>query len=320
MTYPEGSAGAIAIAEVPMCRPDDSVGLVFSFMKELAQTYKTINYIYVLDNRRLVGVLSIHELFSTEHARLIQDIMTTNVAYVHVHTDQEHVAQLALAQGIKAVPVINDDEQFVGIISSDALLRILNAEHIDDMHKSVGIAAEEVSLLDNQSWSAQVSARTPWLMLGLLGGVGAAVVIEAFESTIAHELAIAAFIPAVVYMSDAVGNQTEILFIRRLSRKEPVRFLSYLTKELTIGLSIAAILGSLTFGLSFFWLQDMMFSVVLAFAIVATVCFSIVVTVLLPWLFKQLGFDPAVASGPLATVICDLSSVVIYLLIASALL
>ncbi len=320
MTHHEETAGYLAVKEVPLCRPDDSVGTVLSFLKELAETYQTINYIYVLESRKLLGVLSIHELFSAEPHRLVSEIMNKDVAYVHIHTDQEHVAQLALSQGVKAVPVIDDNEEFVGVISSDTLLRILNEEHIDDMNKAAGIAAEEASSLENQGWARQVNARTPWLLLGLLGGVGAAVIIEAFESTISSELAIAAFIPAIVYMADAVGNQTETLFIRKLSRREPVKFLRYLARELGIGISIAAILGTFTFLLSFFWLNNLVFSSILSASIIATVCFSVTITVLLPWLLKQLKFDPAIASGPLATVICDVSSVCIYLIIASSLL
>lgn len=320
MKTTEETAGYLAIKEVPLCRPDDSVGTVLSFLKELAQTYQTIHYIYVLESRKLVGVLSIHELFSAEHHRLVSEIMTREVAYVHIHTDQEHVAQLALAQSVKAVPVVDDNAEFVGVISSDTLMRILNEEHIDDMYKAAGIAAEEASSLENQGWVTQVNARTPWLMLGLLGGVGAAVIIEAFESTLSSELAIAAFIPAIVYMADAVGNQTETLFIRKLSRRDPFHFLSYLLRELGVGICIAAILGTFTFLISYFWLGNLLFSSVLTASIIATVCFSVFVTVLLPWILKQMKFDPAIASGPLATVICDVSSVCIYLLIASTLL
>ena len=318
--YPEGTAGFLAIKDVPVCRSDDSVATVLKALDEKAETYQSINYVYVLEGRQLVGVLSIHELFVSVKNKHISEIMTRDLAYVHVLTDQEHVAQLALAQSVKAVPVIDSENEFVGVISSDAILRILNEEHIDDMNKSAGIAAEEASSVENQNWVKQVTARTPWLVIGLLGGVGAAAVINAFESTIAEELAIAAFIPAVVYMADAVGNQAEILFIRRLSRREPVSFFKYLLREWGIGLSIAAILGSLTFGLSYLWLQNLVFSAVLTLSIIVTVCFSITVTVLLPWIFKKSGFDPAIASGPLATVICDLSSVCIYLLIASKLL
>jgi magnesium transporter len=99
-----------------------------------------------------------------------------------------------------------------------------------------------------------------------------------------------------------------------------VSLIKYLAREWGIGATIALILGSLTFGASFLWLGDVLLSAVLAFSIIVTVMFSITVTVLLPWIFQKLNYDPAIASGPLATVICDLSSVTIYLLIATALL
>jgi magnesium transporter len=123
-----------------------------------------------------------------------------------------------------------------------------------------------------------------------------------------------------VYISDAVGNQTEMLVVRALGRDKDFSIMHYLARELSVGFVISAILAFLILGLSYVWLHDVTMSVTLAIAIVATTLFSIVFTVILPWLLKRIGFDPAVASGPLATVICDVSSVTIYLLVATALL
>ena len=314
------TAGHLANRAVPTCNATDTAEAVLTLIKELSNTFEAIDYIYILNEQTLIGVISIHELLTASPQALVSSFMTTEVAYVHVQTDQEQVAQLALAQSIKAVPVIDDNLKFVGVISADVILRILSDEHTDDIYKSAGIKLSVADAYDQLSWFRHVSSRIPWLLLGLIGGVGAAVIIGLFEETISSQLALAAFIPAVVYIADAVGNQTEMLFIRALSRNSELSIWTYLLREWGVGAAIGILLGIVIFGVSYIWLQVLSVSIILALAIVATVYFSITVAVLLPWLFQKLNFDPAVASGPLATVVCDISSVCIYLLIASAIL
>jgi magnesium transporter len=245
--------------------------------------------------------------------------MTTSVAYAHTHTDQEQVAELALAQSIKAVPVIDDNKEFVGVISSDKILQILNEEHLDDFYKSAGLHLDANDIYHSLSWFKRIASRMPWLLLGLLGGVSTAYIIKLFESTIATQLIIASFIPAVVCLSDAVGNQSEMIYIRTLGSNRKSLW-SYLGKELLVASAIGIILAGMIFVISYIWIGNPELSIILGISILATVYFSVFVAVFLPWMFERLGFDPAVTSGPLATVIYDISSIVIYLTIASTIL
>lgn len=313
-------AGGLAIDAVPICNPTDTADTVRAYIQRNAHSFVSIDYVYVLVDHALTGVFSLHELMSEKATNRVDSFMTKEVAFVHVLTDREHVAQLALAQSIKAVPVVDDAGRFIGVVTADMVLQILNDKHSNYLFKVAGIRRKKnVRISDLSVWE-QIKTRTPWLVLGLLGGLGVAAVISYFEQSLGEKLFVAAFIPAIVYIADAVGNQSEMLVVRALGRERNFSISKYLTNELRTGLLISILLGTLMLLLSFLWLKDMWLSITLGSAIVATTLFSITFTVTLPWLLKRLGYDPAVASGPLATVICDVSSVTIYLLVATSLL
>jgi magnesium transporter len=311
------SALTLATIAVPTCLETEQAQAVLARIKGGIATYESIDYIYVLRNEMLVGVFSMHELFSAPPTSSVKEFMVTEVAYVHAQTDPEHVAELALAQSIKAVPVVRDDGIFVGAVLGDVVLRILSEDHRNYLYKLTGIALKKNTIHAELRVGRQIRSRIPWLILGLLGGVAGAAIVSYFERSIADQLFVAAFIPAIVYIADAVGNQTEMLVVRALGKRSTFSITRYLARELVVGLLISFILAALMFAVSFAWIKDLALSTVLASSIVATVLFSITFTVTLPWILKKLRFDPAVASGPLATVVCDISSVSIYLYIAS---
>jgi magnesium transporter len=247
---------------------------------------------------------------------LVKDFMIKEVAYAYPHTDREHIAQIALAQSIKAVPILDEKGTFAGVVQADTVLEILNEEHTNYLFKNAGIRRHEKKHAELSIFQ-QSRTRIPWLIIGLFGGLLGAMIINSFEEAISQHVFIAAFIPAIVYIADAVGNQAEMLVVRALSRERNFSLRHYLLREWSVGFLLSIALGLLMFVLSYFWIADSAFSLTLGLSIVATVLFSITFTVTLPWLLKRIGFDPAVASGPIATVVCDVSSVTIYLFIAS---
>jgi magnesium transporter len=313
-------AGALAIDAVPTCNPSDTADTVRIYIQKNAHSFVTIDYVYVLVNHTLAGVFSIHELMSEKDTSVVENFMQTNVAYVHALTDKEHVAQLALAQSIKAVPVADDNARFMGVVTADAVFQILSDDHANYLYKTAGIRRKKSVPQIDLGLFEQIKTRIPWLILGLFGGLAGAAIVNFFERSLTETLFVAAFIPAIVYIADAVGNQSEMLVVRALSREKNFSITKYLSRELGTGFFISLILGCLMYGLSFIWLKDVALSLTLAIAILATTMFSVLFTVTLPWILKRLGFDPAVASGPLATVICDVSSVTIYLIIATTFL
>jgi magnesium transporter len=244
--------------------------------------------------------------------------MTTDVAFVHRSTDQEHAAHLALAQSIKAVPVLNDDGTFFGVIPSDTILRILREEQTEDLMRFAGISYAADDRIAKFTLREHVSTRLPWLIVGLVGGLGAAFVVEHFDALLATEIALAAFIPAIVYIADAVGSQTQMVYVRSLVQKQQSSITKVLGREVTIALVVGLILGLLIGSVTYLWFGTIALPLTLGLAVFATVLFSVIVAVLLPWSFNRYGQDPALATGPLATVIRDISSLLIYFFIAAA--
>lgn len=246
--------------------------------------------------------------------------MHTHIALVHASSDQEQVAQVAVAENIKAVPVVNLEEEFVGVVTSDAILQIIRNEHTEDILKYAGINFSAEEKIAAYTIPQHFKSRIPWLILGLLGGILAAWVVEQFAETIAAEVVLAAFIPAIVYIADAVGSQTQMVFVRSLGKQSKYTLLRVLQREFLIatmvGLSLATIIGAI----SYLWLWSITIAMILATAVFVTVYFSVIVAILMPWTFDRYGYDPAIATGPLATVVRDVSSLCIYFLIAWALL
>jgi magnesium transporter len=314
------SAGQVATTLVPTCSENDSAASVLKNIQKNTKQFYSLDYIYVLEEKKLVGVFSIHELFSALPTAIVSSFMVREVAYAHIHTDKEHVAQLALAQSIKAVPVVNEKDIFVGVVLADTILETLHNGHTEDLLKAAGISTRVENFDLHPTFFKQIFGRTPWLLIGLLGGIFGAGIVNYFEQEISQLLFVTAFIPAIVYIADAVGNQSEMLVVRALSLDSKFKISKYLLREWGVGLSISLLLAAVMYVISGFWLKDLQLSLVLAVSVIATVMFSITFTVILPWILSKLKFDPAVASGPLATVVCDISSVSIYLIIATTLL
>jgi len=324
--YPKDSAARKLTKAVPVVGLGQTVSQVDTLLRSRATEFDTLNYVYVVDSvDKLVGVISIKEILRLGGNVSIKDSMVKASVFVRPHTDQEKVAQLALKHSLKAIPVVDKDHVFQGVVSSDTILEILNQEHTEDVMRFAGVTNQHgdksaVDVLLRASSRTHVKLRLPWLVLGLFGGVAAAVVVEQFEATLADQLILAAFIPAIVYMADAVGSQTQMLFVRSLALDHKLSVKSYLLREVSVNFILGIILAALIFIISLLWLKVVTVSLILAISVFLTVWFTVLVAIILPWLFSRLGQDPAIASGPLATVVRDISSLLIYLGVASALM
>jgi len=310
------TAGKLATTAVPKTSSESSVADTLTQLQSFSDTYDTIDYIYIVDSTHLVGVVSLHELLIAKPKTLIANIMIRNVAYVHQNTDQENVAQLALAQNIKAVPVLSMNEEFIGVVTSDVILRTLRDEHNEDILKYAGINVSANERLSQFTMWQHLTSRLPWLVIGLGGGILAAWVVEKYSYAMESELVLAAFIPAIVYIADSVGSQTQMVFVRSLATQQRTSILKRLGKELVIATFVGAILSGLIGIISWLWLGKLAITLILAISVLLTVYFSVIVALILPWVFDKAGKDPALASGPLATVIRDVSSLAIYFFVA----
>jgi magnesium transporter len=239
------------------------------------------------------------------------------------HSDRERVALLALKHNLKAIPIVDKDGHFLGVVPSDTILDILHTESIEDTLKAAGIhsSPEEHDAILASKTGVNVRRRLPWLIAGLLGGFGAAGLVRTFEEALSADLLLAAFIPTIVYMADAVGTQVQTVLIRALAVEHdafPLR--RYFRREAAVNIVLSVLLGVLAGLIGAFFFNAPQLGVILGLSLLATILAASAVAATLPFLMLRFRVDPAVASGPLATIIRDLMSLLIYFLIARALL
>jgi magnesium transporter len=280
--------------------------------------FDSATHIGVCDNGRLVGVLRIEDLLSALPDAKISDIMDGDPPAVAPGVDQEKAAWKAVQHGESALAVVDDTGRFVGFIPPDRLLAVLLHEHDEDMARLGGF-------LRNSSMARTASEepvakrfwhRLPWLLLGLAGAVIAADIVGFFETQLKANVMLAFFIPGIVYLADAVGTQTEALVIRGLSVGVPIA--RVIRREIVTGVCVGVALAAVFFPIGFWRWGDAGLVMAVALSILAACATANFVAMALPWLLHRVGIDPAFGSGPLATVIQDLLSIVIYLAISTA--
>ena len=282
--------------------------------------FESATHIGVCDSGKLVGVLRIEDLFGALPDTRIREIMDADPPNVAPGVDQEKAAWRAVQHGESSLAVIDDTGGFVGFIPPDRLLAILLHEHEEDMARvggflrdsSMARAASEEPVF-RRFWH-----RIPWLLFGLAGAFLAADIVGAFERQLRTNVILAFFIPGIVYLADAVGTQTEALVIRGLS--VGVAIGRVVRREIFTGLLVGLALAVVFLPLGWWRWGDAALATAVSLSILAACATASFVALSLPWLFNRTGIDPAFGSGPLATVIQDLLSVIIYLGIATVML
>lgn len=319
--YPNESAGREMIKAVPIIYSEQRIldvkNMLFDKMKEL----ETINYIYVIDKQeKLIGVFSVKEIFRRPEQTKIREIMKQDIIKVRPYTDQEKIAISALKNNLKSIPVVDKNNKFLGVIPSDIILDILHSENIEDFLKMVGINSPLRKILDGSSLYL-FKVRIPWLVLGLLGGILGAIVITFFEAPLKENFILASFIPLILYMSGAVGNQTEILLIRNMALDTKISIYKYFFREIKTSFLISLILTFLLFSISMiFFSAPYNIAVILSSSLFISIFVAVTVGVFMPYVLNKFGKDPAIGSGPFSTISRDILSLVIYFLIATFLL
>jgi magnesium transporter len=313
------TAGKLMFREMPTTTPDSTLRDVEKMLLKRTHRFETIGYIYVLNKKQeLVGVLSLKDIFRKEKDTLVREIMEKKVVSVRSNTDQERVALLALRNNLKAVPVVDKESHILGVVPYHVILGVLHREGIEDTLRAAGIHKFKDPAVEiiTAPVKTHVKKRLPWLMLGLLGGIIAALIVNSFESMLDKYILLAAFIPAVVYMADAVGAQAQTIFIRSMALDKKLNIGKYAFREVKVNLLLGIILGTLFYIVfAIFW-SSSFFGLIIGASIFATVIVSMGISILLPFIFQKLNSDPAISSGPFATAVRDLTSLLVYFGIA----
>jgi magnesium transporter len=312
------TAGQHVARLVPITSPDATADEVRAAL--VGRRYECATDVAVCVDGRLLGLVPMETLLAAAAALPARTLMDRDPPVVAPGTDQELAAWKAVEHGESALAVADESGRFVGLIPPQRLLAVLLAEHHEDMARLGGMRRDALSAersLREPVWH-RLMHRLPWLVVGLLGMLLAADLVAAFEHELRASLVLAFFLPGIVYLADAVGTQTETLVVRGLSVGIPIR--RVLAQELITGLLIGLAVGLAAMAVALWRWDDSPFVVVLGISLLAACATATAVAIVLPWALHRLGADPAFGSGPLATVIQDLLSILIYLTAARALM
>ena len=309
---PHETVGAHLVASVARGRGGETVAGVLARLA--AEKPECVEIVCVTDEAgRLLGALPIGALFKQAPGAALAAAMDAEFPRVAPDDDQENAASLALRHGVDALPVVDREGVLAGVMPSQALLQVLRQEHVEDLHLLAGIRRETAQArhaIDDPPLR-RARHRLPWLFVGLGGGALATAAMAAFEATLERTVAVAFFVPGLVYLADAIGTQSEAIAVRGLSlTRAGIGHL--LASELRTGMLIGAALGLITFLPVLLAFGDARLAAAVATSIFVAGSVAAALGLGLPWLFARRGWDPAYGSGPVATVIQDIVSILVY--------
>jgi len=309
------TAGALAITEVPRASTADTVGTVREWLR--SDGFRSVDLIFVIDaDGRYQGVVPLANVLSASDTALLISLIEAEWPSVLPDTDQEHAVECASAAGVSVLPVVGADGRPLGVLPADILLMVLAREHHEDVNRFVGILkdlADARHALEDPPLR-RVARRLPWLLVGLGLSASATAIMASYEAALHGNVLIALFIPALVYITDAIGTQTEAIAVRGLSlRRRPLAYI--LGWEIFTGAVIGLVLGVIA--LLAIWAVFGSFAaglgVGLSLFFAGTLASGI--GLFLPWALSRVGIDPAFGSGPVATIAQDTLTILIYFLV-----
>jgi len=306
------TAASQLVARVPRGTETDTVADVLSRLPD--GDYESANAIYILrPDGTLSGLVPLPTLLSSTGDRALGELMMTDLPSVRPSDDQEDVALAALRCGVAAVPVVDDQGILLGVVPPQSLLAILHREHIEDLHRLAGMQRERgwaQSALEAPP-RRQLWHRLPWLIAGFAGSAAAALVMSRYQRALEARVAIAFFIPGIVYLADAIGTQSQTVAVRGMSLSQ-ASLRSLVGHELMTGLLAGTILAALAFPGVLWVFDDLRLAGAVSSALVFAGGVAGALGLLLPWIMERMGTDPAFGSGPITTILQDVLSLLIY--------
>ncbi len=326
MAYPENTAGSLMTPELFALHEDLSVKEAIASIQN-QEEQEMVFYLYVIDDRQhLVGVISLRDLITSKPDTQLRNIMVTNVHSVDTHMDQEDVAHIVSHYNILAVPVVNDSNQILGIVTVDDVIDVIREEATEDFLQMVG-AGRDREIVMKGAWQ-NARARIPWLFASWIGGMLVAAIIAGFEATLGQVLALVAFLPIIIGMAGNVGTQTATIIVRGIAtgRVETSTALKTIFKELQVGMLLGLLYGLLLGGagwvlgaIGYVGLGNMLaweLGVTVLAGILLAMTVAAFIGALVPVALERVNLDPAVATGPFVTTAVDILGVLVYFLIA----
>ena len=330
LQYPENSAGSVMTTEYVKLSPGMTVGDAILRIRRTGVDKETIYTCYVLENRKLIGTVSVKSLLlAPSDLQTIDSVMESNLITVTTHTDQEEVARMMSKYNLLAIPVVDGDDRMVGIVTFDDAFDVMEDETTEDMEIMAGMTPSDKTYMRSSPFDL-FRHRIPWLALLMVSATFTGLIISSFEEKLAAMVCLTAFIPMLMDTGGNSGSQSSVTVIRAISLGElEFRDLGkVIWKEVRTAVLCGLVLSVLCVAKILLVDHLMLHTEGVNFTVALTVGLTLAVTVLcakivgctLPMLAKKLGFDPAVMASPFITTIVDALSLLVYFGIATALL
>ncbi len=310
------------IKEVPIVKLGTPISEVRSMLFRKANNFESLDYIYVVDSKNILkGVTSLKEILQVEDKQTkIEKIMKKDLITVRPSTDQERIVYIALKHELKSVPVVDKEGHFLGVVPYHTILKIFNQEVQEDIFRFGGLyhkVGKEFDTIDAPA-TRMIKNRIVWLIVGLMGGIIAASIVSFFENILSKYLILAAFIPVLVYMSDAAGTQSETLIVRGIALDPKLSVKKWVKRELIVALTLGLFCGGiLSLASLLLWKSSYLIGSIIGLSMFLGIIAGVSISTFLPLVFKKLKIDPAMASGPFATIVSDITTLAIYFSVAT---
>ena len=323
LQYPPYSAGSIMTAEFADLKKTMTVADAFKRIRRTALDKETVYTCYVIDdNRRLEGVVTVRELFLADEETVIGDIMETKVISARTSDDQEDVAGLFSKYDFMSLPVVDEENRLVGIVTFDDIMQVIHQEATEDFQKMAAMAPSEKPYLKTNVFTL-AKHRIGWLLILMFTGMIVGAILARYEEAFLTVPLLVTFIPMLTDTGGNAGSQSSTLVIRGIALKEITvsDFGRVLAKELGVGALVGLALGAANFvRLILTYPGNYMLALSVSLALFATVMIGKTAGSMLPLLAKLVKVDPAIMAAPLITTIVDASALVIYFKIVEVLL
>lgn len=317
MKFPKKTAGRAMISQYVWVHESYTVEKTIAKLKHFKQYADYLNYVYVIDDKkRLIGVASYRDLLLCDQDSPITAVMTTDIFKVHELTKQSEVAKMIGSHDFLSIPVVNDEDILVGIITADDVLDIVIREANEDI-EMLFASGKEIDF--HTKPIVATYKRLPWLILLLFIGLVSGSIIAKFEATLEAVVALAFFMPMIAGMTGNTGTQSLAVVVRGLVTEELTmkKAFQLIFRELLVGIMLGIVCGAVISVIAYIWQGSFTLGLVVGTSLVATLIIGTFAGTIIPLILSKFKVDPAVASGPLITTINDILSLLIYFGIAT---
>lgn len=315
--YPEDSAGSLMDTQI-FAMPESTTAAEAIIALQSLPSHESIFYLYVVDDlQRLTGVCSLRKLIQAEPDKILREFIHPRLIKTHVGTHQSQVAKQISRYRLLAIPVVDDLGVLVGQIAIDDLILVIQEENTSSLMKMAGVGSTDANILA-QSPFYIFRTRVPWLITAFVAYLMVSAILDGFEETLSAVVQLAFFFPIVIGMSGNAGSQTGAVAVRGLAlgTVQNSHFLRLLGKEVGANFVQGSFYGICLGIASYLIFWSVPLSLTLAPATALSITLASAIALSLPFFFKRLGVDPAVAAGPLALALIDMAGSINYLTIA----